>query len=268
MEGRISALELETGCSAQLPGSQGFRFRADEIGGVIRAPAPLPACDLGIGAKRPRSGYAVRGIRSALVLGGDDLFGGDAVLHPTFQSSTHIVPRVALGRAWAEAVGTRAASAVLHTGDHEQANELGVVCGAHFGDHAFEVVDGTVRWNRRIAPTVVQDELSAAFLETLEIGVRGVQHAAHFVIRGLGIAIHLERPEIPCRIREDHVLEELRPERVHEALLRCGAGDPCTPPAGLSLAAWRITGEDLLAFGPSRPGIDPVSYTHLTLPTN
>src|ERR1039458_173582 len=253
---RTEFCPLEVGCSAQLLGSWRFRLHADEVGGVIRAPAPFPACDLGIGAKRPRSAHPPRGLRSALVLGGDDLLGGDAVLDPVFQSSAHVVLRVALGRACTKAVGTRSTSAVLHAWDHEQAHERGAVFGTHFGDHALEVVDGALGRNCRIAPTVVEDELSAAFPETLQIGVRRVQHAAHFVIRGLGIAIYPECPEIPCRIREDHVLEELRPERVHEALLRRGAGDPCTPPAGLSLAAWRITGEDLLAFGASRPGVD------------
>src|ERR1039457_1347699 len=150
-----------------LPGNWGIRFHADEVGGVIRAPAPLPARDLRIGTKRPRSGHAAGGIRSALVPSGDDLFGRDAVLHPMFQSSAHVVLRVALGRARAEGVASRAASAVLHAGDHEQANERGAVPGAHFGDHGLVVIDGTLRGNRCIAPTVVKDELSTAILETL-----------------------------------------------------------------------------------------------------
>src|SRR5260370_28202870 len=159
---------MEIGYSARLPGSWGVRFHAVEIGGVIRAPAPSPACDLRIRTKWPRSGYAARGIGSALVLRGDDLFGGDAFLDPTFQSSAHVVLRVALGHACAEAVGTGAASAVLHAGYHEQANERGAVFGAHFGDHALEVVDGTLRWNRPIAPTMVKNELPTAFFVTIE----------------------------------------------------------------------------------------------------
>src|ERR1019366_8045845 len=46
---RTEFCPLEVGCSAQLLGSWRFRFHADEIGGVIRAPAPSPACDLGVG---------------------------------------------------------------------------------------------------------------------------------------------------------------------------------------------------------------------------
>ena len=69
--------------------------------------------------------------------------------------------------------------------------------GAHLGHHALVVVDGVDRRDGRIAPAVVQDQLSAAFLGTRSGPDRSHSIAGRLVVDDLDVAVHVEGLEIP-----------------------------------------------------------------------
>ena len=87
----------------------------------------------------------------------------DTALHPVRDGVGPI------DRVWA-----RAAAAVQHAGQQERSQ---VAAGLRIaGVHLLVIADGRERRQRRVRPTVPDDELAASRLERIEIGTRCVQH--------------------------------------------------------------------------------------------
>src|ERR1035438_249698 len=74
-----------------------------------------------------------------------------------------------------KATGAGAAGAMLHPRHHEEAHECLAVLRSHLRHHALVIVDGVHRGNRGVAPAMVDDQFSAALLESGEIRVGGIQ---------------------------------------------------------------------------------------------
>src|ERR1700741_1345132 len=134
------------------------RHAALEVRSVVRAARAGEHGDSRIDAERTRAvDHAAGQVR------GNDAIGGLALLDPLLERGEHV-----------EGVRPGAARAVLHAGNHEQAEEvvdalacvLPVVAAVtHEMRDFLEVVDRVERRDVRIAPAVIDDELGAAALE-------------------------------------------------------------------------------------------------------
>ena len=126
----------------------GFRQRAGEVPGLIRAAAAFPSCFLRKGTQRTRAVHRiigrVRGNHSIRRL---------ALLHPLFESRDSV-----------ERIRPRPAAAVLHPRNHEQAVEALRICPS-VSLHTLEIVDAVERRNIGIAEAVILDQLSAVALK-------------------------------------------------------------------------------------------------------
>ena len=103
------------------------------------------------------------------------------------------------------------------------------------------------RRDRRVAPPVIQNQLAAPGLEGFQVGVDGRQIRAGFFPGDLHVAIEVERIEVPGRVVEDHVFEELRSKGVHQTLGGLIAGYPLRPTVRFGFAARRVARHHPLA---------------------
>src|SRR5207244_8272887 len=120
----------------------------------------------------------------------------------------------------AEEVWARPSKAMLHSRDHEQAQEGVSIGRAHQGGDAVVVIDGAGWGNRRIAPAVSHDKFAAARFEGLQIRVGGVEIVCLLFISQPGTGIEVERFEVPGGIVKDHVGKEVCTKRELDALTR------------------------------------------------
>src|SRR5262249_26904462 len=154
---------------------------AFEVGSVISTPRPLPMSDRWVGAKRARERLAVRMTRR------DDPGRWSALLHPSLERRYYVIVGTGCStrRSGASAtVGSDAARTVTHARHHKQPVKVGhrrrfAMSGPIPRQklrHFFVVIDRAERWNRRVAPAVVLNQLASAVSEGSEIGIVRVQY--------------------------------------------------------------------------------------------
>ena len=149
-----------------------------------------------------------------------------------------------------------APGAMLHARDQVKAHELRRFLLAHLFLHALVVADDVARRDRRVAPPVIQNQLAAPGLEGFQVGVDGRQIRAGFFLGDLHVAIEVERIEVPGRVVEDHVFEELRSKGVHQTLGRLGASHPLRPTVRFGFAARGVARHHPLALRVARAVVE------------
>ena len=125
-----------------------------------------------------------------------------------------------------ESVWARSAAAVLHAWNHVEANKTGGLFLTQLGRDTLVVVDGGLRWKRRIAPAVIEDELPSAVLQRIQVGIYGIQPAAHRVVGHFHIMVQVIGAEVPGRVLVNQIRAALRGEGVLQTFARGCAGNP------------------------------------------
>ncbi len=97
----------------------------------------------------------------------DDGAGRGSFFDPLFERKIETVLGVGwrCGNCRAEIIRAGPAAAVLHAGNHEDADERVGILLAHFCDDAVVVINGVESGDRGIVPAVINDELAAAGFE-------------------------------------------------------------------------------------------------------
>src|SRR5262249_29764365 len=156
-------------------------------------------------------------------------------------------------------------TAVLHSGSHiEPEKTVGVLLTQFLGD-ILVIVHRVHGRDGGIAPAVPHNELSSAFFEAFEIGIRSIEDLRRLLVGGLHVAVKIKPAESPSGVLVHHVGEEPRAERVLEALAGRRPRDPWHPAAGPGFPARRITGENLLSTLVAWAGVDSRQRRYLRL---
>ncbi len=106
-----------------------------------------------------------------------------------------------------ELVRARAAGAVPHARDHEQAQETGGGRCAHRGLDLPVIGDGIVGREQGVGPAMVHDDLAAAGVKRLQVGIVGTEGRAHVLLQDRDVVVRIEglrRPSGIVRHLQDH----------------------------------------------------------------
>src|SRR6266478_3572600 len=108
------------------------------------------------------------------VLGCYELLGRNPMLDPLLERDKSVV--LSIGGNWktvAESIGSCAAAAVTHAGNHEQAGELVHVLAAVALPQTLEVIDRSCREYQDIRPAVIADQLGSVPYEPVQVAAVG-----------------------------------------------------------------------------------------------
>src|SRR6266567_1712576 len=164
---------------------------ADEVRGVIGAPGSNVFRNLRKRAKRPATLDS-----RPFIMGSNYMLGSFMSVHPFIQSGYGVKTICAI-----------AALAMRHSGYHEQSNGALSALAADFAHHTGVVVDRILRRDQSVAPSVIQQKLSAVGNEFAEVWIGRVQDVLVKLVGESYISVEVQGPEVPGWVLEDQVFE-------------------------------------------------------------
>src|SRR5579862_5029770 len=219
-------------CSSILSVSSWIEGRgALETRCIVGVAGTLVARNLWVGAQRARQSLRRVAGRGS---GADNFVRRSAFLNPALERGDNIVVRVgSSARAVVtEPVGTRAAAAVAHPRNHEQAVKVLQTDSWILREKRLDaavVVDGTECGYRGVAPAVVLDELAPMRAESPQIRTTGVENGAAFFVAERDILIEVHRSKVPFRVlKYDIGIEGVAKRELYGPWRLC-RGDPERP---------------------------------------